>query len=103
METTLSHNDDEITVAQFERWFEKSRPGSSFVYHRGNLMIDREDIRVIPALGKVARVVHEPVNTLGELAWAWYERGYVELVQWKQPGSTTFQYIAFKRKTRRHK
>lgn len=102
METTLPENEEEITVAQFERWLRTSRPGSQFVYHRGNLMIDREDVQLVPGLGQYVHVYHEPVNYIGKIAWWAYEKGMVLLAQRKLPAGR-FEYIAFKREQQRRR
>lgn len=99
MENTIPENESEITLAAFQRWVQSSRPGQSFVYHIGHLMVEREKIAQIPGVG-IARVFIEPYNGIGEYAWWAYERGLVELVQRKRPDGR-FEYIAQKRRKRR--
>lgn len=101
MEKIIPQNEDEITVAAFERWLKVSRPGEQFVYHRGHLASDREEVQLLPSFGTYVHVYFEPMHTLGTTAWIAYERGQVALAQKKLPGKRGFEYIAFKRRTRR--
>lgn len=101
MEGTITQENEEITVAAFERWLEKSRGGSHFIYHRGRLAIDREETQVIPAFEKPVHVYIEPYDMLGKMAWYAYERGFVDLLQRRRPYG--YDYIAFKRRERRRK
>lgn len=101
MELRISDKDEEITVPAFERWLATSRPRDRFVYHRGFLAADREEVTLLPQLGKYVHVFHEPMHSLGQIAWHAYERGLVTLVQKKLPNGRGFEYIAFKRSSRR--
>lgn len=92
----VSETEEEITLAAFARWVDVSRPGESFTYHVGNLMIDREKIVQLPNYG-MTRVYIQPYHTIGEYAWWAYERGKVELVQRKLPDGR-FEYIAQKKR-----
>ena len=103
MENRVSDNDDEITVAAFERWLAIGRPGTKFVYHRGHLATDREEVIMLPALGSFVHVFHEPYHTLAKTAWHHYVRGDVVLVQKKLAGDRGFEYLAIKRRQRRRK
>lgn len=101
MELTIADNDDEITIASFERWLKSSRPKSKFVYHRGYLAGDREEIRLLPAQGAFVHIYFEPAHELGLIAWHAYEQGVVELVQKKLPENRGYEYTAFKRSVKR--
>lgn len=103
MENRVSDKDDEITVASFERWLEIGRPGTKFVYHRGRLAGDREEVTMLPAFGQFVHVYHEPYHTLGQMAWHHYQRGNVVLVQKKLANGRGFEYTAVKTKRRRQK
>lgn len=101
MENNLLHESEEITVAAFERWLDKSRGGSHFIYHKGRLAIDREETQVIPAFETPVHIFIEPFDVLGKMAWHAYERGIVDLIQRKRPYG--YDYIALKRRERRKK
>lgn len=93
--------DEEITVPSFERWLKTARPGAKFVYHRGWLALDREEIRLLPSQGAFVHVYIEPAHELGLIAWHAHEHGVAELVQKRLPDNRGFEYIAFKRTAKR--
>lgn len=103
MNGRVSEKEYEVTVPAFERWLKYGAERSKFVYHRGNLAVDREEVSIIPALSnRPAHVFIEPFNTLGQMAWYAYLKGEVVLGQ-KKLDDGRFDYIAFKRKHRRVK
>ena len=101
MSVSIAEENEEITLAAFQRWVETARGGDKMTYYVGNLMVDREKIVQLPSYG-MARVFIEPAHGLGQYAWWAYERGLVELVQRKRADGR-FDYIAFKRRKKGHR
>lgn len=99
MERIIHEDDRYITISKFEKWLETSPVGSSIVYYTGHLAADRESVALVPAYNGFVHVLHEPIHTIGLMAWLAYERGVVTLVQ-KRADRNAFDYIAFKRKQR---
>lgn len=98
MAITITQNEEDISLASFEHWLDKSRPGDRIVYHIGRLAMDREDVQLVPGVGQYAHIFYEPYHSIGNAAWHAYERGLVELVQRKLRFNRGYEYVAIKRK-----
>ena len=100
MERIIHEDDRYVTISKFEKWLESAPVGSRIVYYTGLLAADRESVAFAPQYNGFVHVLHEPIHTLGLMAWLAYERGIVTLVQ-KRAFNNAFDYIAFKRKQRK--
>ena len=77
----------------FRLWLVTSRPGSSYIYHRGFLCRDREPQTYENGRSQVEEEVHE----LGLAAMAAEKDGLVTLTQ-RRIGRENYEYIATKTK-----
>jgi hypothetical protein len=86
-------------VRQFRDWLATAPAHDRFIYHIGLLAADR--FRVYDDGERFLLTPLQPADSMGNLAWAAYEEGRVELVQKRQMDGR-FYYAAIKRKHRRH-
>lgn len=102
-----------ITARTFRFWLMSSRPGEEFVYHVGNLMVDRERViltgthRDVDPVGRKKDAARRDdaddpefetrpiaaVDAVARAVWAAYRRGEVTLKQ-RRLGPGYFAYIA---------
>ena len=83
-------------VASFQEflWSKSPQPTRYFVYHRGQLMVDRA--RYIMLDNTPFSMVNEPVNTLANMAWGAYQNGVALLAQ-KRLGRNMYEYRAYRK------
>lgn len=92
MVITLLEN---LDADKFQDWLDRAKPGTTLLYHRGELAYEREGI--VELNDKIHHVYREPLHSLADAVWRAYRRGRVILTQ-KRLDYGEFAYYATKRR-----
>lgn len=87
-------------IAPFHRWFARCLPGESYIYHRGNLAIDRMQDRELDRLAR--EIITRGETSLNVMSGCRHKRGEIEgtgelrLVS-RRVGEGEYEYAAVRR------